>query len=240
MSNLPAYDAWAWVFDRYWANDLFLEPLRRLVLTDVRPPARVLDLCCGSGLLAAQLSELGYRVTGLDMSGEILAIAGERAPEVRFVQGDAREFSFDEPFGLVVATYDSLNHILELDELRQVFACVRRSLAPGAPFVFDLGTEEGFQTSWSEPHAVVEDDLVVVGMGEYDFADRLAEYRITILRTEGVWMREDVSVRERYHRPEDVLELLDEEGFVDVSIAAATDLGMEDSADRSFFRARAG
>jgi len=239
MSDLPAYDAWAWIFDRYWAHDLFLEPLQRLVLTDLPPPARILDLCCGSGLLAAQLSELGYRVTGLDASGETLAIARERAPACRFMQGDARAFSFDERFDLVVATYDSLNHILQLDELRQVFGCVRRSLAPGAPFVFDLGTEEGFQTSWSEPHIVVEDDLVVVGRGEYHPGDRLAEYRITILRTEGGWVREDVAVSERYHRPEDVLELLGEEGFVDVSIAAATDLGMEDSSDRNFFRAQA-
>jgi SAM-dependent methyltransferase len=240
MNAIPSYDPWAWAFDRYWAHDLFLEPLEKLVLADVRPPARVLDLCCGTGHLAAQLSGLGYAVTGLDESGEVLAIARERAPACRFVQADARDFSFEAPFDLVVSTYDSLNHVLELDELRRVFACVRRSLTRGAPFAFDLGTEEGFRTRWTEPHAVVEDDVVVVGMGEYDPRDRSAEYRITILHRGPCWERDDVSVRERVHRPGDVLELLAAEGFVDVRRAAATDLGMDESADRTFYRACAG
>jgi SAM-dependent methyltransferase len=240
MKSVPPYDAWAWVFDRYWAHDLFLEPLEKLALVSVGPPARILDLCCGTGHLAAQLSGRGYQVTGLDLSGNVLDIARERAPSCRFVQADARDFSFGAPFDLVVSTYDSLNHILELDGLRQVFGCVRRSLAPGAPFVFDLGTEEGFRTRWTEPHAVVEDDVVVVGVGEYDLGDRSAEYRITIFRREDCWERDDVSVKERVHRPEDVLELLAGEGFVGVTRTAATDLGMEESAERTFYRAYAG
>ena len=84
---------------------------------------------------------------------------------------------------------------------------------------------------------MVEDDLVVVGMGDYDPVARSAEYRITIFREDGGWSREDVLVEERYHRPDDVTRWLDDEGFVDVSIAAAEDLGMEESADRTFFRA---
>jgi len=239
VSTPPEYDPWAWAFDRYWAHDLFIEPVEKLVLADVRPPARVLDLCCGSGRLAAHLIESGYRVTGLDVSGEMLAIASERAPGCRFVKGDARAFSFEEPFGLVLCTYDGLNHIIEPDELRRVFRCVRLALEPGAPFVFDLGTEWGFQTSWTEPHAAVEDDRVVLGMGEYDVGERLARYRITIFRDDGGWKRTDVSVNERCHRTDDVLDALAEEGFVDISRAAAEDLGMEESAERTFFRAHA-
>jgi len=240
VSDPPEYDPWAWAFDRYWAHDLFFEPVEKLVLADVRPPARVLDLCCGSGRLAAHLHESGFRVTGLDVSGAMLAIASERAPGCRFVKNDARDFFFDDPFELVVCTYDSLNHILELDDLRKVFRCVRRSLAAGAPFVFDLGTEWGFQTRWTESHAVVEEHRVVVGMGEYDADERLAHYRITVFSDEGGWSREDASVNERCHRTDDVLDLLGAEGFVDISASAAEDVGMEESAERTFFRAHAG
>lgn len=236
---VPEYDPWARVFDRYWAHELFIEPIEKMVLAAVRPPRRVLDLCCGTGRLAAHLEAMGYQVTGLDLSGEMLAIARERAPGCRFVKGDARRFSFERPFDLVLCTYDSLNHVLELDELGDVFRCVRDSLEPGAPFVFDLGTEWGFQTRWSEPHVVVEDHHVVVGMGEYDSDERLAHYRITIFENEGVWRRVDVSVRERYHRAADVLEALSTAGFVDIAQAEAVDLGMEESADRTFFRAHA-
>lgn len=235
-----AYYAWAWAFDRYWAHDLFLEPIRKLVLADVPAPARILDLCCGAGHLTAQLAKCGYEVTGLDVSGEMLAIARERAPECRFVEGDARTFSFERPFDLVVSTYDSLNHVLVMDELRRVFRCVRRSLRPGAPFVFDLGTERGFRTRWTEPHAVVEDDLVVVGAGSYDPRGRSADYRITMFRRDGEWVRTDATVRERFHRSEDVMEALADEQFIDLWQADARDLGMRESADRIFYRGHAG
>jgi SAM-dependent methyltransferase len=58
---------------------------------EAQPPARTLDLACGTGFLTAHLRG---EVTGLDQSEEMLAVAAERLPDARFVSGDA----LDPPF----------------------------------------------------------------------------------------------------------------------------------------------
>src|SRR5258706_2588187 len=77
----------------------------------------VLDVCCGSGSLAASFLEQGYRVAGLDLSAPMLSYA--RANTARFTangqaayfQADAARFALAPRFGLAVATYDGLHHL---------------------------------------------------------------------------------------------------------------------------------
>jgi len=135
-----AYDPFAWFYNRYWGpefcQDVF-PVFERLLLPLLPPPARILDLCCGTGQIAGRLAELGYEVTGLDGSAAMLSFARHNAPAARFLQADVRNFTLPEgtgPFDLVVSSFDSLNHILTLAELNQVFRNVERSLTPGGLF----------------------------------------------------------------------------------------------------------
>jgi cyclopropane fatty-acyl-phospholipid synthase-like methyltransferase len=50
-------------------------------LLGLAPGARLLDLCCGHGRHAVPLAQLGYRVTGLDLSRTLLARAAAAAGE---------------------------------------------------------------------------------------------------------------------------------------------------------------
>jgi SAM-dependent methyltransferase len=71
----------------------------------------LLDLCCGTGQLAAYFVEQDYRVVGIDLSEPMLGYARDNAAShvqsgaARFVQADASRFSLDDRFGLVVSTY---------------------------------------------------------------------------------------------------------------------------------------
>ena len=67
------------------------------------PPARVLDVACGTGLLTRHL---GSEVTGLDQSGAMIEIARGRVPWAGFVRGDAFRMPFeDRSFGRVFASF---------------------------------------------------------------------------------------------------------------------------------------
>ena len=66
----PCYDRWASFLHELWS-------------TDAEGVRTVLDLCCGTGLLAGELIARGYRVVGVDASDAMLALARERlGPEV--------------------------------------------------------------------------------------------------------------------------------------------------------------
>jgi trans-aconitate methyltransferase len=56
-----------------------------------------------------------------DSSAGMLAIARTRAPDARFVQADARSLELPDRFDAAVSVFDSLNHIVTVEELRAVF-----------------------------------------------------------------------------------------------------------------------
>jgi hypothetical protein len=78
----------------------------------------------------------------------MLRFARANAPGAEPVLADARSFELPNIYEAVVSVYDSLYHVMSLQELGQVFARVRAALAPSRRFVFDLNTEEDYATKW--------------------------------------------------------------------------------------------
>ena len=96
---------------------------------------RVLDLCCGSGMLARRLDSLGATVTGADGSDEFLSRARLRsADRIRWVLVDAT----DEEAIAALGTFDavvSTMAVMDLPDIAPLFRGVQRLLHTGGPFV---------------------------------------------------------------------------------------------------------
>ncbi len=107
-------------------------------------PKTVLDLACGEGTFAVLMAEQGLRVTGVDASPRMLHFARQRARdagvEVTFLEQDIRSLDLADTFDLVTCWYDSLNYLLDYDDLVRVFSHVRSALNPQGLFVFDMNT----------------------------------------------------------------------------------------------------
>jgi SAM-dependent methyltransferase len=112
---------------------------------------RMLDLCCGTGQLAQHFLDQGYQVTGVDLSEAMLEHARANnaayvvAGQANFVQGDASSFYLPDRFGLVVSTYDALNHLPDFAALTSCFRSVYQVLEKGGVFIFDLNTLQGLR-----------------------------------------------------------------------------------------------
>jgi SAM-dependent methyltransferase len=152
---------------------------------------RLLDLCCGTGQLAVSMLHQGYRVTGIDLSEEMLEHARQNAAhyvdrgQARFLQGDAADFSLPDRFGLVVSTFDALNHLPDEDALRACFRCVHDVLVPGGTFVFDLNTRAGLRAGWNGINVQDTEEAMIVNRGFYDEAAGKAWVKISgFLRVE--------------------------------------------------------
>ena len=134
----PCHERWAAFLDELWSADP--EGVRS-----------VLDLCCGTGLLAGELIARGYRVVGVDASEAMLALARERlGPEVTLRRMTLPDLTVDGVFDAAVCTFDGLNY-LNPDELRLTMAAVARRLRPAGWFVFDLHTDAMMEFTISNP-----------------------------------------------------------------------------------------
>ena len=245
MRRFADYDPFAWLYHRYWGHEFHeqaMPALEKLILRRLPRRAAILDVCCGDGRIARELTRRGYRVTGLDGSEQMLSYARQRAPKAELLLLDARSFQMPARFDAAISTFDSLNHVLKVSDLAAVFRNVFASLKPGGCFAFDLNREEAYHDLWSRTWSTIDDDVVTVGKGSYDPQRRLAHYRVTLFRLErGHWHRSDFRLRQRYHRQEDVLAALDRAGFEVQIHDAAADLGMqgEIGQGRTFYLARA-
>ena len=228
----PAYDAFAWFYNRYWSerfHQVAFPALQRIFLAHFSGKAKVLDVCCGTGHLARLLVSRGLRVTGIDVSPEMVRYARQNAPDAEFIVADCREFCPPGRFHGALCTFDSLNHILTQPELRQVFANVGRALRKGGLFAFDVLLEDSYRTRWADHYALVRDDHVLVIAGDsFDETSKLACCRITMFRLHGgTWCRSDTTVTERCYAAEEITRALNAEGFGDLTFYDARDLGMQ-------------
>ncbi len=228
---MAAYDDFAWFYNRYWNEEfhsLAFPILERIWLANVPSGARILDVCCGTGYLAALLTSRGYQVFGFDASPEMVHHARENVPAAEFEVGDAATFHPPGPYDAAVSTFDSLNHILEPEELAAAFRNTALALKAGALFAFDILLEQAYQTHWGESFALVRDDhvLTITGSG-FDFRTRIACCNLTMFRLiDGDWRRSDVTVRERCYTSGEIGAALEDAGFGQVSCYDARDLGM--------------
>ncbi|GMU41798.1 MAG: hypothetical protein AMXMBFR23_26640 [Chloroflexota bacterium] len=102
--------------------------------------ARVLELGCGTGRIAVPLAAAGARVTGIDISEAMLAVARERAGDLRVTwqTGDIRRLKLRGRFDVVCAPLGTLQHMETLDDFVAALETMARHLAPGGIAVVDV------------------------------------------------------------------------------------------------------
>ena len=145
---MEAYSSFSQVYDLFMDNVPYEDWSRYVTgllaeygITD----GLVLDLGCGTGKMTRLLADAGYDMIGVDYSEEMLEIARERQDEqnrddILYLMQDMREFELYGTVRAVISICDSINYILEEDDLRHVFELVNNYLDPKGIFIFDLNT----------------------------------------------------------------------------------------------------
>ena len=111
-SVIDVYDTiahqYASQYDDHESSDT---PFLNKFLEQLPKSANILDIGCGDGRDTKYMTEKGFRVTGIDLSDRMLAIARNRTPKSMFRRMDLRALSFkDESFDGVLCSY-SLIHV---------------------------------------------------------------------------------------------------------------------------------
>lgn len=228
--EVAGYDSFAWFYHRYWSDHFHPWAVRlmdRLIVPAVPEGSPILDLCCGTGKLAGELTQRGYRVTGLDASEQMLRYGRQNAPAAAFLCADARAFTIRPAFACVLSMFDSMNHILSADDLLKVFRNTRECLLDRGTFVFDALLEDAYVRDWTQSCSIVDAEQACFIRGGYNPATRLGRTEVTLFQRNSEWLRTDTTFFERCYPPEELQDLLARAGFDEIRcLHPVSDLGI--------------
>ncbi len=101
----------------------------------------VLELGCGTGRVLLAIAADGFPCTGLDASRHMLDAlrAKSRFPNLRLVHAPMQRFDLGQDrFTLIFSAFRVFQHLHSVEDQLACLACVRRHLAPGGRFAFDV------------------------------------------------------------------------------------------------------
>lgn len=165
MSYIPSYKGFSAIYDELMNEapyDQWLQFLLKQMTWLATNNKKILDLGCGTGRLACELAKRGFQVTGLDISEEMLAMAADRmerekVPQFPLVQQDMCEMELHQTYGIIYSFCDSLNYLLDEDELTQTFSRVAEHLEHGGLFLFDMHSPYKITNVYAQG-PIVDDD----------------------------------------------------------------------------------
>ena len=179
----------------------------------------VVDLCCGSGILAGKLTADGYEVLGIDISEALLDIAKEYAPSAHFRQESIWKSELP-PCVAVAAIGECFNYLFDdvgnTDQaLYELLQRIHKALDPGGLLLFDVAEPGRVPDSSGLQRAHTEgEDWAVLMSAQEDRTNRLLTRRITTFRKDGeLYRREQEIHRLRLVIRSELLEQLDALGF---------------------------
>ena len=179
-------------------------------------PHLVLDLACGTGVLTDILSGRGYDMIGVDLSADMLMVARQTNPEILFLQQDMREFELYGSVDAIICVCDSINYILEVDELLQVFKQVEFYLNPNGLLIFDINTEYKYsQILADNDFSGIGESGAYIWENFYDEVERLNEYQVTFFigEQDGLYSRHEEVHIQKAHRPSEIKDALTVSGL---------------------------
>ncbi len=194
------------------AAPVLLQVLRRAGIRD----GLIVDLGCGSGILAEKLVHSGYEVLGVDLSPAMLRLARRRAPQARFLCGSLLRVELP-PCAAVISIGECLNYTFDRNTdaaLAQFFRRVHTALRPGGVFVFDIAEPGQISPMMPKQRWLEGEDWSILLERSEDAKRHTFTRSMIIFRKLGArWRRSEEVHRIRLFRRADIRKQLEHAGF---------------------------
>lgn len=230
---MEAYSDFALVYDTLMDNtpyDRWCELIVGILKRYGIEKDLVLDLGCGTGTLTELLAKEGYDMIGVDYSEEMLSRAMEKREEsglsILYLLQDMREFELYGTVKAVVSVCDSLNYLLEEEDVIETFRLVNNYLDPKGLFIFDFNTVHKYRDVIGDTTiAENREDCSFIWENYYHEEERINEYDVTFFVKEGeLFRRFEETHYQRGYTVEEMQAYLEEAGLELISTQDADTL----------------
>ena len=247
---MDAYTEFAKVYDMFMDNIPYEEwgaYLKGLLHENGVDDGLVLELGCGTGTMTEILAEAGYDMIGVDQSEEMLEEAArkreESGHEILYLCQDMREFELYGTVRAIVCVCDSMNYILEEEEVLGILTSAARNyLDYGGLFIFDLNTEYKYKEILGEQTiAENREESSFIWENYFDEGEMVNEYDLTLfIRDEdGRYSKYEETHYQKAFEISEVLKAVKEAGMELVAVYDAfTREPVKETSDRIYFVVR--
>ena len=223
----------------------------------------IVDLGCGTGTFTEILANAGFQMIGIDNSEDMLVIANNKKfandsesqesdtdqdtnqdeesslSSTIYSLQDMRDFAVPYPVAAVVCVCDSMNYIIEEEELIEVFQCVKEALDENGIFIFDMKTQHFFKDILGEQTiAENRDNAAFIWDNYYDEDESVNEYELAIFVEEenGLYRKYEETHVQRGYTIEEVRKALHLAGLEIINIYEAfTEKEPDAESERIYF-----
>lgn len=225
---MAAYKAFASVYDTLmddfdypsWA-EYYLQLLAKMGVV----PKKMCECACGTGSLTVEFAAQGIRMTGVDLSEEMLELAQKKARlngvQAMFVCQDMCLLQLPRPVEAIICTCDGVNYLTDDEKVNTFFRRVHASLKPGGVFAFDISSPHKLRNMLGNGFFGEErDEIAYLWSNKFDENTRTVTMDLTFFVHEGdeLYRRFSETHIQKAHDPEKLKILLQENGFRDVYI----------------------
>jgi SAM-dependent methyltransferase len=195
-------------------------------MMDLKPKARILDLCCGYGRHSMELAQRGFKVTGYDLSDFFLRKAKKDSEasglKIEYIKGDMRKLPFENRFDAAINIFTSFGYFHQDKDDLKVLKGVHKALKERGLFLLDMKNREQLIRNFQRRRWHPEKDFVMLEDNFLDlFTSRWESTRTLVF---GNGKRSEHSFSLRLYSFAEILGMLKKAGFMLESVYGDFDL----------------
>ncbi len=181
----------------------------------------LLDLGCGTGTVSFLLENKGYDVIGVDPSEDMLSVANEKKYDENssaiFLCQSGEELDLYGTIDCAVSVLDTINHIPEIEKIKETFKKISLFMNMGGIFIFDINTPYKHKKILGDNTFVYDmDEVYCVWQNTYDKENARTDIDLDFFiknENDDLFERYSESFSEYAYNTEDILNILNECGF---------------------------
>jgi ubiquinone/menaquinone biosynthesis C-methylase UbiE len=184
-------------------------------------PKSVLDVACGTGNVSEIFANKGYEVFGADIAPDMIDVARSKQSGVKYFVQDMADLDLNgRRFDLVISLFDSLNYIIDPENLARAVKRVGEHLVEGGVFIFDVNTEYALAHHFFDQADIASSHYPhYIWNSAYDHATRICTVNMTfeVMENGEKFQFKEMHIQ-RAHSLEELSTMLTDAGFDVVDI----------------------
>jgi len=219
---MASYDVFSLYYDKLTSNISYAERAAyfdKIIKQNISHTDLLLDLACGTGSLSVELNKLGYDVIGVDASSEMLSCAVQKNCDnnlnIMYLCQNMMDLDLYGTVDVTICALDSINHIIDEEQLSIVFNKISLFTNIGGLFIFDVNTEYKHRNILADNAFVFEtDDVFCVWQNYYNEKTGLVSINLDFFRkNKNYYVRTSESFYEKTYSFELLNNMLEKSGF---------------------------